>query len=171
MSDPAITIDLIALSDWEDSFNPNRDSAFDADEALGNICPGCDGTGLEIIYHSAAVSWETGEPLDSEEIHCRTCGGGGYLTAPAFDEDEALPVTVVNLTNCPETVHTENASLPAPWRMSIEELDSWVAFYRTRLRGLGLGCGALTDAELRHRGDIDRNVALRDEARRHSYYS
>jgi hypothetical protein len=53
MSDPAITIDLIALTDWETGApetDPNRDNALDADEALGNICPGCNGTGLEIIY-------------------------------------------------------------------------------------------------------------------------
>jgi hypothetical protein len=137
------------------------------DPVLGAICPGCDGTGLEILYHSAAVSWETGEPLDSEEIDCRTCGGGGYLTAPAFDDDEALPVTVVNLTNCPETGYTDNASLPPPWDMSIFQLDGWNAYHAERQR-LGR---ALSDAERAHWDEVRGQINSRHEARRHSYFS
>jgi hypothetical protein len=214
MSDPAITIDLIALTDWETGApetDPNRDNALDADEALGNICPGCNGTGLEILYHSAAVSWETGEPLDSEEIHCRTCGGGGYLTEPAFDADEATdarheyliidrsteqiivpigahatactainvpvetpfdadeapPVTVVNLTNCPETGYTDNASLPPPRDMSIFQLDGWDAYHAAR-QLLGR---ALSDAERAHWDEVRGQINSRHEARRHSYFS
>jgi hypothetical protein len=66
---------------------------------------------------------------------------------------------------------TTGIDLRAParaWAMSIRELDSWHAYYRTRERGLGLGCGALTGAEQAHRADILRNIALRHEARRHS---
>jgi hypothetical protein len=98
MSDPAITIDLIALADRETGApdpDPNRDTAFDESEP----------------------------------------------------------------------------NLPGAWAMSIRELDSWHAYYRTRERGLGLGCGALTGAEQAHRADILRNIALRHEARRHSSFS
>jgi hypothetical protein len=61
--------------------------------------------------------------------------------------------------------------LPAPWRMSIEALDSWNDFYRTRLRGLGPGCGALTATETAHRAEVEANINARHEARRHSAFS
>jgi hypothetical protein len=162
MSDPATTIDLIALADPETGApdpDPNRDTAFDADEAT------------DARHEYLIIDRSTEQIIVPMGAHVTACAAINVPVESPFDADEALPVTVVNLSNCPETGHTENASLPAPWRMSIEELDSWVAFYRTRLRGLGLGCGALTGAEQAHRADILRNIALRQEARRHSSFS
>jgi hypothetical protein len=157
-----ITIDLAALTDWETGApepEPNRDTAFDADEALGNICPGCNGSGLETIYHAAARDWETGEPLDSEETHCRTCGGGGYLTEPAHDADEAEARADWQKPRPP--------ALPAPWAMSLRELDSWHDHYARR-DGSALG---LSNVERRHRAEVDQNIFRCHEARRHSSFS
>jgi hypothetical protein len=85
----------------------------------------------------------------------------------AFDADEALPVTVVNLTNCPETGYTDNASLPPPWDMSICQLDGWNAYHAARQR-LGR---ALTDAERAHWDEVRGQLNARHEARRHSDFS
>lgn len=92
----------------------------------------------------ALTEWETGAPLDDPN------------TDPAFDADEP---------NWPPT------ALPSPWAMSISELDSWLAYYRTRLRGLGRGCGALTAIETQHRGEVEANINARHEARRHSAFA
>jgi predicted GIY-YIG superfamily endonuclease len=66
---------------------------------------------------------------------------------------------------------TDTAALPGPWKMSISELDSWLSYYRTRLRGLPLGCGALTAAETAHRAEVEANINARHEARRHSRFN
>jgi hypothetical protein len=58
------------------------------------------------------------------------------------------------------------ATLPLPWAMSIRELDSWHRHYAAR-DGHG---PALSNVERRHRAEIDRNIHLRHEARRHSAY-
>jgi hypothetical protein len=76
---------------------------------------------------------------------------------PAFDPDEK---------NWPDCL----PALPGPWHMSIAELDSWVAYYRSRLRGLGRGCGALTPTEEAHRAEVEGQVNSRHEARRHSAF-
>jgi hypothetical protein len=106
MSDPAMTIDLIALADRETGApdpDPNRDAAFDADEA------------------EARADWQKPRP-------------------PA---------------------------LPAPWAMSIRELDSWHDHYTDRER---LGLAPLTNADRRHRAEVEQNIHMRHEARRHSCY-
>ncbi len=56
-------------------------------EPLGCICPECDGSATEIVFYSAARDWETGEPLDAEEIACPACDGLGYLTTPATADE------------------------------------------------------------------------------------
>lgn len=65
----------------------------------------------------------------------------------------------------------DTAALPGPWQMSIAELDSWLAYYRTRLRGLGRGCGALTAEETTHRAEVEGQINQRHEARRHSAFN
>jgi hypothetical protein len=81
----------------------------------------------------------------------------------------ALHAWETGATDPDETADT--AALPGPWKMSIAELDSWNDFYRTRLRGLGPGCGALTAAETAHRAEVEANINARHEARRHSAFS
>ena len=51
---------------------------------------------------------------------------------------------------------------PEPWAMSIRELDSWHLYYKDRIRA-GL---SLSPAESAHRAEVERNIALRHEARR-----
>jgi hypothetical protein len=58
-------------------------------------------------------------------------------------------------------------ALPAPWAMSIRELDSWHDHYAARDGSVLV----LSNDERRHRAEIDRNIFLRHEARRHSCYS
>jgi hypothetical protein len=57
------------------------------DPVIGNICPECEGAATEIVYHSAARDWDTGEYVDAEEIACPACDGLGYLTMPLTEQD------------------------------------------------------------------------------------
>jgi hypothetical protein len=105
VNDPAITIDLLALADWEagaPETDPNRDSAFDADE------------------DEARADWQKPRP-------------------PA---------------------------LPAPWAMSIRDLDSWHDHYAARDGSVLV----LSNDERRHRAEVDRCILRRHEDRRHSCY-
>lgn len=63
------------------------------------------------------------------------------------------------MTTAPPTTE-----LPSRWAMSIAELDSWHRHYRDRLRA-GL---SLSADESAHRAEVERNIALRHEARRHT---
>jgi hypothetical protein len=76
---------------------------------------------------------------------------------PAFDESEL---------NWPDCL----PALPGPWHMSIAELDSWIAFYRTRVRFQERGLGGLTPTEEAHRAEVEGQVNSRHEARRHSSF-
>lgn len=60
------------------------------------------------------------------------------------------------------------APLPGAWAMSIRELDSWHDYYEHRER---LGLAPLTNAERRHRAEIERNIHLRHEARRYGSFA
>lgn len=60
---------------------PDRDPASEPAETATTTCPVCDGTAVDVVYHSAARDRETGEYLDFDEYPCPACEGTGRLTA------------------------------------------------------------------------------------------
>lgn len=73
--------EINALLDASCVFDPDESPA----EHFANICPVCEGSGVDDPFPYGARDWETGEPLDDEEP-CACCGGSGWLTASADDE-------------------------------------------------------------------------------------
>lgn len=129
-------------------------------ETFTSTCPVCDGSAVEVVYHSGARDWETGEYLDYDEYPCPVCDGTGRIAEPAGEPVEDIR------TAAPAA--TPASALPAPWTMGIRELDSWASYYDTIQRIAG---DQLTDEYRAHRDEVLLNIAQRHEARRHSYFN
>jgi hypothetical protein len=165
-----ISIDLAALRDWETGApdpDPNTDTAFIPDQQNWPDCPSAlPGTMSLFDMLDAREPVERPAPpvMPSASGLCLSCGGTGENN---LDRDGRGDGTPCRLCSDPDD---DALNLVAPWRMSIEALDSWVAYYRSRLRGLGRGCGALTPTEETHRAEVEGQVNSRHEARRHSAF-
>jgi hypothetical protein len=79
------------LDDWL-AGAPDRDPASDPAETATGTCPARGGSAIEVVYHSAARDWETGEYLDFDEHPCPACDGTGRLAAPAMPWWDGLPL-------------------------------------------------------------------------------
>jgi hypothetical protein len=92
---------------------------------------------------------------------CPSCGGTGENNLQRDGRGDGTPCRL-----CSDPEDNTPTELPAPWRMSIEDLDTWHDRYAARADATP----GLSNTERRHRAEIDRNIHLRHEARRHASF-
>jgi hypothetical protein len=78
----SVTIYDTLLDEWL-AGAPDRDPASDPAETATATCPVCGGSAVDVVYHSAARDWGTGEYLDCTEYPCPACDGTGRIATPA----------------------------------------------------------------------------------------